>query len=357
MKGMLRDACHALRLLRIRPAFAGVALATLAFGIGINAAVFTLIDAVERRGLPFPAAGRLMAIETRQLHQPEEEPWTSAEDFFDLRERARSFSRVAAISPVWNVVLIGGAEARRLESLVIGRRRAAVTEAAAREELRRIGAQLAQEHPASNRGAALGAQPLAGQVEGRYRTSLLLLAGAVAFVLLMACANVANLMLARNVARQQEMTVRIALGAAGGRLLRQLLSEGLVLAALGGLSGWRWRRVACARWPPPLRRACCREARSRSAPGACCSRWRRCSAPRASPGRCAACSSRWPRSIPSSSAPPRRRSASAARWPATSRPGARPASTRSRPSATSERGFAHPPAESEAANTVLLSLA
>jgi hypothetical protein len=114
LSGMLRDVRHALRLLRIRPAFAGVALATLAFGIGINAAVFTLIDAVELRGLPFPAAGRLMAIETRLVRQPEEEPWTSAEDFFDLRERARSFSRVAAISPVWNVVLTGTAEAQRL---------------------------------------------------------------------------------------------------------------------------------------------------------------------------------------------------------------------------------------------------
>ncbi len=347
LSGALRDVRHALRLLRIRPGFAGVALATLAFGIGINAAVFTLIDAVELRGLPFPAPGRLMAIETRQVHQPEEEPWTSADDFFDLRERTRSFSRVAAISPVWNVVLTGGAEAQRLECLyvsadffpalgvrpalgrgllprddergkpsrvavlghafwrrhfgaspsalgktldldgkaytvagvlpagfrypgepllgtdaeidlwlpladndlmaipqrslrflkVIGRRRAPVTEAAAREDLRRIGTELAQEHPASNRGVALGAQPLAGQVEGRYRTSLLLLGGAVAFVLLMACANVANLVLARNVARQQEMTVRIALGAAGGRLLRQLLSEGLVLAALGGALG------------------------------------------------------------------------------------------------------------------------
>jgi putative ABC transport system permease protein len=347
LSGALRDLRHALRLLRKRPAFAGVALATLAFGIGINAAVFTVIDAVELRGLPFPAAGRLMAIETHLVHQPEEEPWTSAEDFFDVRERARSFSRVAAVSPVWNVVLTGGAEAQRLECLyvsadffpalgvrpvlgrgvlarddergkpsrvavlghgfwrrrfgaspgalgktleldgkayavvgvlpagfrypgepllgtaaeidlwlpladnelmaipqrslrflkVLGRRRAAVTAAGAREELRRIGAQLAQEHPASNRGVALGAQPLAGQVKGRYRTSLLLLAGAVAFVLLMACANVANLVLARNVARRQEMTVRIALGAAGGRLLRQLLIEGLALASLGGALG------------------------------------------------------------------------------------------------------------------------
>ena len=68
-------------------AFTAIAMLTLAFGIGGNTAIFTMVDALVLRGLPYPEPERLMAIETRKAQQPEIEPWTSALDFFDFREQ------------------------------------------------------------------------------------------------------------------------------------------------------------------------------------------------------------------------------------------------------------------------------
>src|SRR5258708_18165378 len=117
--GAAQDVRYALRFLRRNPAFAAIALATLAFGIGGNTAIFTMVDALVLRDLPYRDPGRLMAIETRRTDQPQIEPWTSAPDFFDFRERQRSFSSVAAISPVWNVVLTGRGAAAQLDSLYL----------------------------------------------------------------------------------------------------------------------------------------------------------------------------------------------------------------------------------------------
>ncbi len=120
----------------------------------------------------------------------------------------------------------------------VGRLKPGVTVEAAHAELDGVARALEAEHPGSNaRFGGATVVPLHEAMVGEVKTSLLVLLGAVAFILLIACANLANLLLARGMVREQELAVRAALGASPGRLARQLITESMLLALGGGLLG------------------------------------------------------------------------------------------------------------------------
>jgi len=179
------------------------------------------------RGAPFTIVGvmpsnlELRLFDDRFQRQPEPLVWLPKQGFndFEINGRRTGF---------WGV---------------LGRLRPGVSMAEARAEFDSLSAQLANEYPETNKHVAAQVVPLRVHLVGSLSDVLPLLLGAVAILLIVACANVANLLLARGIARGREFAVRQAVGATRGRLIRQMLVESLLLASVGGIAG-----LALARW-------------------------------------------------------------------------------------------------------------
>jgi putative ABC transport system permease protein len=338
MQTLLQDLRYGARMLWKSPGFTLIAVITLALGVGANTAIFSVIDALMLRPLPFREPDKIFQVWESNVKLGYNEMDASYPNFADWRDQNQVFEQIAIYSGrTYN--LAGAAEPERIQGAIVApaffpllgvkpmlgrvlapeedhpnkvfsvvmserlwrrrfnsdpqiigrtislgfesftvvgvvpnisdmaflpndtdiwipishgsgfdnrdghgyqvmaRLKQGVTREQAQADLDRIAGSLATQHPDSNTGQAVRLIPLQEQIVGDFKLALLALMGAVLFVLLIASANVANMLLARAAGRQKEISIRAALGAGRLRLIRQLLAESLLLAGLGGAAG------------------------------------------------------------------------------------------------------------------------